>query len=258
MNASESLDHKSSGLSPPAPPVSLSDPSREFNTKAEQLSGRPDVQSRSARKKASRAYALSLRPEQKMNGSDGSPASHAFRDVVVADSLAWMRSLCPDGLPPGVGCFTSLPDISELPTMFSIGKDLKVDEYKAWFIDTARLVLSRLPVGASCVFLQSDVRVVRNDVVTHWIDKSYLCSRAAEEESCVMMWHKVVTASTDLACRVPGRPSFSHLVCYQKTRPSQCIVQGVRWYVVCGCVDFILKNGLFARIFPRIFRRSLR
>jgi hypothetical protein len=213
-------------------PTSLPDATREPNAKGEQSAARLDVQSRSARKKASRAYALSLRPGQKLDDTSGSGSAvyATFRDVVVADSLAWMRSLSPEGLPPGVGCFTSLPDISELPTIFSVGQDLKVDEYKDWFLNTARLVLSRLPVGASCVFLQSDVRIIRNDVVTEWVDKSSLCSRAAQEEGCAMMWHKIVTASTDLACRVPGRPSFSHLMCYQKIRPSQVSNASVRIY----------------------------
>lgn len=112
------------------------------------------------------------------------------RTVVCGDAIDWLNSFDDNGLPEGYCGFTSLPDISELIRTF------KTDtaEYKKWFIDAAALFMSKLRVGSFVVFLQSDVRYLSpSGDVGEWIDKSYLCSAAAERTGCVLMWHKLVS-----------------------------------------------------------------
>ncbi len=97
----------------------------------------------------------------------------------------------------------SLPDISE----FS-GTPLK--EWKEWFTTTAALILSRCPDDGVSIFYQSDIKVDGT-----WVDKSYLCQKAAEAQGHELLWHKLI-------CRVPpgtttfGRPAYSHLLCFSK------------------------------------------
>lgn len=160
------------------------------------------------------------------------------RTVVCGDAIAWLNSYEDNGLPEGYFGFTSLPDITELIRLFKT----ETAEYKKWFTDAAALFMSKLSVGSFVVFLQSDVRYLStNGEVGEWIDKSYLCSVAAERTGCVLMWHKLVrtlegcvffwfaaSIALTFACFVQvstdknsnkkstGRPTYSHLVCYGK------------------------------------------
>jgi hypothetical protein len=120
--------------------------------------------------------------------------------VHCTDAVAWLQT---QGVLTGCSIVTSLPDVSEL-------SGLSLPEWKRWFVDAARLVLSRLPEDGVALFYQTDIKP--SGV---WVDKGYLCSRAAEEEGCETLFHKVV-------CRKPagtitfGRPSYSHLLCYAR------------------------------------------
>jgi len=97
---------------------------------------------------------------------------------------------------------TSLPDVSELALDF--------DDWRTWFVDTARAVVRWATEVA--IFYQSDIR--HRGV---WVDKGHLVMRAAEDENIPLAWHKVV-------CRKPpgtvalGRPSWSHMLCFARAR----------------------------------------
>ncbi len=120
------------------------------------------------------------------------------RTVHCTDALGWLQA---QDVLTGCSIVTSLPDVSELG-----GMPLPV--WRRWFVDAARLVLSRLPEDGVALFYQTDIKP--GGV---WVDKGYLCSRAAEDAGCETLFHKVV-------CRKPagtvtfGRPSYSHLLCY--------------------------------------------
>jgi hypothetical protein len=129
-------------------------------------------------------------------GNDNVTSSLRFqsetRTVVCGDAIAWLSSYEDNGLPDGYCGFTSLPDITELIHTFKT----ETAEYKKWFIDAAALFMSKLSVGSFVVFLQSDVRYLSSTGdISEWIDKSYLCSAAAERTGCVLMWHKLVCRS---------------------------------------------------------------
>jgi hypothetical protein len=138
-----------------------------------------------------------------MEGSDEQPLGYdnvtsslrfqsETRTVVCGDAIAWLSSYEDNGLPEGYCGFTSLPDITELIHTFKT----ETAEYKKWFIDAAALFMSKLSVGSFVVFLQSDVRYLSSTGdISEWIDKSYLCSAAAERTGCVLMWHKLVCRS---------------------------------------------------------------
>ena len=48
-----------------------------------------------------------------------------------------------------------------------------------------------------------------------WVDKGYLCMKAAELEGVPLLWHKII-------CRAPpglatfGRPAYAHLLCFSR------------------------------------------
>ena len=127
-------------------------------------------------------------------------ASGPRRTVHCTDALGWLRD---QGVLTGCSVVTSLPDVSELGGM-------PLPDWKRWFVDSARLVLSRLPEDGVALFYQTDIKP---DGL--WVDKGYLCSRAAEDAGCETLFHKVV-------CRKPagtitfGRPSYSHLLCFSR------------------------------------------
>ncbi len=122
------------------------------------------------------------------------------RSVFCEDALVWLNAR---DMQPGCSFVTSMPDISEFP-------GFSINEWKKWFIETASLVLSRTSDDGVTIFYQSDIKV---DGV--WVDKGYLCQKAAESLGHELLWHKIV-------CRSPagiatfGRPSYSHMLCFSK------------------------------------------
>lgn len=121
------------------------------------------------------------------------------RTVYNQDALAWLEETPAF---PGCSFVTSLPDVSELA--------LSLTDWKSWFVRTASLVLSRCPDDGVTIFYQTDIK---KDGV--WIDKGYLCQKAAEQTGQELLWHKVV-------CRIPpgkityGRPAYAHLLCFSR------------------------------------------
>lgn len=122
------------------------------------------------------------------------PKCNNKRDVICGDSIEYLKNMPEKTFPSGYCGFTSLPDISELQDMFPGPGD--VEEYKEWFTNTAELFMSKLPEGSFVIFLQSDVRIIKQNTneVLQWIDKSHLCSLAADRSGCTMMWHKLVSS----------------------------------------------------------------
>jgi DNA methylase len=137
--------------------------------------------------------------------------SESGEPLVPAERVPTRSVLCTDALPwlvehaPLAGCsvITSLPDVSGLP-----GSSL--DEWREWFVRAARACLAATPDDGVTIFYQTDIKVDGT-----WVDKSYLCQRAAEEERAALLWHKI-------ACRKPagqasfGRPTYSHLLCHSR------------------------------------------
>lgn len=123
-----------------------------------------------------------------------------MRQVYTADAIEWLNEH-----PTHDGCsfVASLPDISEFQTM-------TLDQWKQWFMTTAKLVLSRTPDDGVTIFFQSDIKYEGE-----WVDKGYLVQKMAEESGHSLLWHKVI-------CRAPagtatfGRPAYSHLLCFSK------------------------------------------
>jgi hypothetical protein len=122
------------------------------------------------------------------------------RTVHCADAIEWLKSQ--DSL---IGCslIASLPDISEF-------QGYSLSRWKEWFLETSTLILSKCPDDGVTVFYQSDIKHEGS-----WVDKGYLCQKAAEAAGMETLWHKIV-------CRYPpgtitfGRPAFSHMLCFSK------------------------------------------
>lgn len=123
------------------------------------------------------------------------------RKIICDDAIAWLES---QQILTGCSLVASMPDISE----FS-GYSLK--EWKDWFSQTAELILSRAPDDGVTIFYQSDIKVD-----SLWVDKGFLCQKAAEKLGHQLVFHKII-------CRFApgtitfGRPAYSHLLCFSKT-----------------------------------------
>lgn len=128
-------------------------------------------------------------------------SSGPTRSVFCEDALAWLQAR---GRLAGCSLITSLPDLSEL-------SGFSLDRWRSWFIAAARLVLEACPDEGAVIFYQTDIKHQGR-----WIDKGYLCARAADEAGHSMLWHKLV-------CRKPpgnitfGRPAYSHMLCFSRT-----------------------------------------
>lgn len=70
---------------------------------------------------------------------------------------------------------SSLPDLTEIDLKgYFKNKGDSVSNYRRWFLETVRLVLSKLAPNAVAVFYQSDGRY---DGI--WLDKAYMAQKAA-------------------------------------------------------------------------------
>lgn len=122
------------------------------------------------------------------------------RTVYAEDAIAWLRAQTID---PDASYVASLPDISEFSSQ-------SLAEWQQWFINTAALICSRCADQGIAIFYQTDIRFEKT-----WVDKSFLCLKAAEQAGSPLLFHKIV-------CRSPagtitlGRPSYSHLLCFSR------------------------------------------
>ena len=96
------------------------------------------------------------------------------RSVFCEDAIAWLEA---KGVQMGCSFVTSMPDISEFP-------GYSLNDWKTWFIQTAKLVLSRCASDGVTIFYQSDIKVNGT-----WVDKGYLCQQAAESLGHELLWH---------------------------------------------------------------------
>ena len=123
------------------------------------------------------------------------------RTVHCDDALDWLLK---NPILEGSSLLASMPDISEF-------HGFSLQEWKEWFFKTASLILSRTPDDGVTIFYQSDIKFEGV-----WVDKSYICQKAAEALGHELLWHKIV-------CRVQpgkvtfGRPSYSHILCFSKS-----------------------------------------
>lgn len=77
-------------------------------------------------------------------------------------------------------------------------------------MQTAELVMSRCPDDGVSVFYQTDIRIEGE-----WVDKAYLCQKAAEKLGHQLIWHKVI-ARVPVGTASFGRPGYSHILCFSK------------------------------------------
>ena len=132
--------------------------------------------------------------------SQSETLSSPSRVVHCADAVTWLTQ---HSVFERASLVVSLPDISEFP-------GLSVHEWTQWFISVASLVVRRTPESGVSVFFQSDIKVDGR-----WIDKGYLCQKAAEECGSSLLWHKIACrfAPGAMSC---GRPGYSHILCFSK------------------------------------------
>lgn len=123
-----------------------------------------------------------------------------MRTVYTEDAIDWLKNS------PQIeesSLIASLPDISEF-------SNWSLPDWKEWFIQTAELILEKTPPNGVTIFFQSDIKWQGT-----WVDKAYLCQKAAERVGHELLWHKIF-------CRFPpgtatfGRPAYSHMLCFSK------------------------------------------
>lgn len=127
-------------------------------------------------------------------------ASGPKRRVICADALEWLAEA--EAL-AGAAVVTSLPDVCEF-------NGLSLERWRSWFLRAASAIFSALPLGSPAIFYQTDIKV---DGV--WIDKAYLCQRAAEAAGVSLLWHKIVCRKAP-GVTTYGRPAYAHLLAFAR------------------------------------------
>lgn len=123
-----------------------------------------------------------------------------LRTVHCEDALGWLEAA---GTLAGCSIITSMPDFSEFPK-------LSLAQWKDWFTRAAARVLASCPDDGVVIFFQTDIKPDGT-----WVDKGYLCQKAAESLGHELLWHKIV-------CRAPvgnvtfGKPAYSRMLCFSR------------------------------------------
>jgi hypothetical protein len=122
------------------------------------------------------------------------------RIVHCEDAIPWLQR---SHILTDCSVIASIPDISEFPRF-------TLELWKDWFASTAALIFSKTPPEGVTIFYQSDIKSEGT-----WVDKGYLCQKAAELAGQDLLWHKII-------CRVPPgittprRSSYTHILCFSK------------------------------------------
>jgi len=122
------------------------------------------------------------------------------RHVYCEDALDWFKK---NQNLSNFSIVTSMPDISEFP-------GYKLEKWQTWFTDTAKFLLSQCPDEGVSIFYQSDIKLDGA-----WIDKGFLCQKAAEELGQTLLWHKIVCKAGP-GITTFGTPAYSHILCFSK------------------------------------------
>jgi len=129
--------------------------------------------------------------------------SKASRTVHCEEAVAWLQRQ--ETLPATWCVVTSLPDICEVQPR------LRTDEYESWFIETVRLVLSKIDARQAAIFYQTDGRTSGADGT--YLDKSLLCHLGARAAGARCVWHRIVCSGLPgELCH--GRVGFVHMLCF--------------------------------------------
>jgi hypothetical protein len=121
-----------------------------------------------------------------------------MRVIHQAEAVAWLKAR---GTLTGASVVTSLPDVSELPS-------LGFEGWCRWFEEAAAVVMGSVPPEGVAIFFQSDIRHAG-----HWVDKGAMVARGAERAGGHLLFHRIV-------CRLPagtlssGRATYSHLLAF--------------------------------------------
>jgi len=156
------------------------------------------------------------------------PRAGPRRVVHCEDGVAWLARA---RLPADHAVVTSLPDVSELPS-------LGFDGWREWFVETAALACRAVADDAIAVFYQTDVK--RDG---RWVDKAHLVELGLERAGSALLFHRIV-------CRVApgavtyGRPAYAHLLCASRA---------LRLAPSASSADVIARAGemTWARAMPR-------
>lgn len=140
------------------------------------------------------------------------------RTVHCEDAIPWLKE---HGPLENASVITSLPDVSGLP-------ELSLNEWKAWFVTAAERCVEATPDDGVTIFYQTDIKV---DGV--WIDKGYLCHKAAEAVGAELLWHKIFCRQ-EVGEVAFGRPGYTHMLCFSR---------GVRDVVARSSADVFASTG---------------
>ena len=108
------------------------------------------------------------------------------RSVYCEDAITWLEA---KDVQMGCSFVTSMPDISEFP-------GYSLNDWKTWFTQTAKLVLSRCAFDGVTIFYQSDIKVNGT-----WVDKATSANKQLNH-SGELLWHKII-------CRSPAELRLS-------------------------------------------------
>lgn len=126
--------------------------------------------------------------------------SETLRQVLCDDAILWLKNY---DTRLGTSFVASLPDISEF-------HGYTVERWQEWFVQVAELILSKTPDEDVTFFFQSDIKHERL-----WVDKAYLCQKAAENVGSKLLFHKIFCRFAP-ETRTFGRPAYSHLLAFSK------------------------------------------
>lgn len=129
------------------------------------------------------------------------------RTVICRDAVAWLKEQ--NKIQGSV--ITSLPDLCEVP--------MNINEWKEWFSMCVHEILMRLDEHECAIFYQTDVKLFQTGQgFVEWVDKSYLVNKGCENTPCKLVWHKIMSFTSDITKHsiTKRKAGYSHMLCFRK------------------------------------------
>ncbi|KAM9977076.1 hypothetical protein ACTFIR_010929 [Dictyostelium discoideum] len=170
-----------------------------------------------------------------------------YRDIYCMDAVQWLKE---NEISPQSSVITSLPDISEVSSM-------NLEQYKQWFTDTVSLITSKLDEKNVAIVYQTDIKrrwKMDRGIIEEYVDKGYLAQKGAEISGCKVIWHKIMTAHSNIS---NNKATFTHMICFSKNPTNIKYQENTPDIGARGSMVWSKAMGLNACVIAILYCRSI-
>jgi len=128
--------------------------------------------------------------------------------LIHMDSLKWLKNVKKNSVKNIV---TGIPDYDEVQKFIP-----KIEDYKKWFSNIAKLIFEAVNINGYCIFHQTDRKIgkkITKNNKCELLSKAELIISEAKKLDIRLLWHKICVYDKK---NIAGRIGYSHILCFSK------------------------------------------